>query len=227
MQAFARLRTFRHIDSGRFSTSSLATGPHKSKAHRGRCDPKGEAVSTQSFSVNCAPSVSALTGRDWYAIQTRSRHEKAVSHHLQMRGVDQYLPTVVETHRWSDRRKKIELPLFPGYIFVHLFDSNECRVQVLRTPGVVGFVGAWPQGTPIPDAQIDAIRELIGQNLPWSPHPFLKEGQRIRVRGGSLDGVEGIFLRRNGQESLVISIDAIQRSLCVSIQGYAVQVLPT
>ena len=183
-------------------------------------------MSTQTFSLDCAPSVTEVTSRDWYAVQTRSRHEKTVSHHLHMRGVDQYLPTVIETHRWSDRQKKIELPLFPGYIFVHLVDSNERRVQVLQTPGVVGFVGAWPQGTPIPDEQIDAIRELIAQKLPWSPHPFLKEGQRIRVRGGSLDGMEGIFLRRNGQDSLIISIDAIQRSLCVSIQGYDVQAVP-
>jgi transcription antitermination factor NusG len=161
----------------------------------------------------------------WYAIQTRSRHEKLVAYHLQMRGMSQYLPTIIETHYWSDRRKRIELPLFPGYVFVQLSDSNEHRVQVLRTPGVLRFVGLAPGGTPIPDEQIDSVRTLVEQNVPWVSHPFLKSGQRVRVRGGALDQLEGVFLRRNGQDALIISIDAIQRSLAVSIQGYDLEVL--
>ena len=87
------------------------------------------------------------------------------------------------------------------------------------------LVGSNHGGTPIPAEQIDTIKTLIDRNLPWAPHPFLKSGQRVRVRGGALDGVEGIFVKRIGLETLVISVDAIQRSLCVSIQGYAVDVL--
>lgn len=79
------------------------------------------------------------------------------------------------------------------------------------------------QGTPIPDAQIDAVQTLISQELPWSNHPFLKIGQRVRIRGGALDGVEGIFQARNGDTTLVISIDAIQRSMAVRIEGYDVE----
>lgn len=177
-----------------------------------------------------ATTVSVTTdlnvGFNWYAVHTRSRHEKLVAHQLKMRGVCGYLPTRTEMHRWSDRRKKVEVPLFAGYIFVHLADCNERRVEVLRTPGVVGFVGTPPQGTPIPDEQIEAVRILGNQNLSLAPHPFIKEGQRVRVRGGALDGMEGIFVRGNGHDSLVISIDAIQRSLSVSIQGYDIQVLP-
>jgi len=144
---------------------------------------------------------------------------------LQSRGFDQYLPTVTETHHWSDRKKKVETPLFGGYVFVRLADSNEARVDVLRVPGVVNFVGARPRGTEIPDEQIDAVRRLIDQRLHWEAHPFLKEGQQVRVRGGSLDGIEGIFLRRNGQNSLIISVDAIQKSMLISIQGYDVVAL--
>jgi transcription antitermination factor NusG len=161
----------------------------------------------------------------WYAIQTRSRHEKLAAYHLKMHGVVQYLPTVIETHRWSDRRKKVEVPLFPGYVFVQLMGSNEARVEVLRTPGVVRFVGAAPAGTTIPDEQIESVRTLVTRNIPWVSHPFLKAGQRVRVRGGALDGVEGTFLRRNTGDVLIISIDAIQRSLAVSIQGYDLEVL--
>lgn len=161
----------------------------------------------------------------WFAIQTRSRHEKLVSFLLQARGISQYLPMITEVHRWSDRNQHVEVPLFPGYVFVHLADSKERQVEVLRLPGVVGFVGVHQQGTVIPEEQIEAVRTLVDRNVPWTAHPFLKEGQRVRVRGGSLDGVEGTFLRRNGKESLIISVEVIQRSLAVSIQGYDLQVL--
>lgn len=147
-----------------------------------------------------------------------------VANQLQARGVQQYLPTITEIHRWSDRRKHVELALFPGYVFVRLVGTNERRVQVLRVPGVVRFVG--PElGLAIPDDEIEAVKTLIDRNLPWSSHPFLKAGQRVRVRGGALDGVEGVFLKRNGEDSLIISINAIQRSLAVSVQGYDVETL--
>jgi transcription antitermination factor NusG len=174
---------------------------------------------------DCAELLPATPDVHWFAIHTRSRHEKLVSFLLQARGIDQYLPTVTEVHRWSDRHKKLELPLFPGYVFVRLADSNERRVEVLRVPGVVGFVGLHQQGTAIPEDQIEGVKTLMAQNVPWAAHPFLKEGQRVRIRGGALEGMEGIFLRRNGKESLIISIDVIQRSLAVCIQGYDLQVL--
>ena len=94
---------------------------------------------------------------------------------------------------------------------------------MLRTDGVIKFVGARGLGTPIAETQIDAVRTLIGQRLHWSHHPFLQVGQRVRVRGGSLDGVEGILLSRNDDNTLVVSVDAIQRSLAVRIQGYDVE----
>jgi transcription antitermination factor NusG len=142
-----------------------------------------------------------------------------------LRGIAQYLPTIIEIHRWSDRRKKIELPLFPGYVFVQIIATNEFRVQVLRIPGVVRLVGSEPGGTPIPVDQIESVRTLVDCHLPWTAHPFLKTGQRVRVRGGALDGLEGIFLKRNGADILVISVDAIQRSIAVSLQGYNLEVV--
>lgn len=161
----------------------------------------------------------------WYAAQTRSRHERLVAHQLESRGIAQYLPTITEIHRWSDRRRKIELPLFPGYVFVQIIATNDFRVQVLRIPGVVRLVGSERGGTPIPADQIKSVRTLVDCQLPWTLHPFLKVGQRVRVRGGALDGMEGIFLKRNGLDALVISVDAIQRSLAVSLQGYNLEVV--
>jgi transcription antitermination factor NusG len=156
----------------------------------------------------------------WYAVNTRARHERVVAQRLREQGVTTFLPLVTEVHRWSDRRKSVELPLFGCYVFVKLPSTGEDRLRVLRVDGVFKFVGARGVGTSIAEAQIDAVRTLIGQQIPWSSHPFLQIGQRVRVRGGALDGVEGILLSRNDDNALVVSIDAIQRSLAVRIQGY-------
>ena len=144
--------------------------------------------------------------------------------HLIVRGFSSYLPTIKETHTWSDRRKKVEVPLFPGYVFVRLIAHNEWRVKVLQAPGVVRFVGCTLEGSAIPDDQLESVRTIVERNMPCVSHPFLKVGQRVRVRGGALDGMEGIFLRRNSDDVLIISVDVIQRSMAVSIKGYEIEV---
>jgi transcription antitermination factor NusG len=159
----------------------------------------------------------------WYAVQTRARHEQVIAHRLREQGVTTFLPLITEVHRWSDRRKSVELPLFSCYVFVKLSTTGEQRLRVLRVDGVLKFVGARGRGIPIAETQIESIRTLIGQKIPWSAHPFLQIGQRVRVRGGSLDGVEGILVSRNEDNTLVVSVDAIQRSLAVRIQGYDVE----
>jgi len=142
-----------------------------------------------------------------------------VATQLQASGVNTFLPLITQIHRWSDRNKAVQLPLFPGYAFVRVFPSAEERVKVLGADGVVSFVGVPGEGTPIPDSQIEDIRTLLS-NVRCTSHPFLKVGQRIRVRGGCLDGIEGILVARNGNRDLVISIEPIQRSIAVSIDGY-------
>lgn len=159
----------------------------------------------------------------WYAIHTFPRHEKRVASQLTFKGVDNYLPIVPSLHQWSDRRKKVDLPLFPCYSFVHILPSAEDRVQVLRVPGVIGFLGAGGQGLPIPDKQIEDIRTLLINKIALDPYPFLKIGQRVRIRGGSLDGIEGILARRNGTSRLVISVDSLERSLSLSVEGFEVE----
>ena len=182
------------------------------------------------MSSNYQPSEVSDTGTNggqnvesWYAVQTRARHEKAAAHRLSERGVTTFLPTVTEVHRWNDRKKTVQLPLFSCYLFVKLMPGNEERQRVLRTDSVLGLVGAQGVGTPIPNNQIDAVRTLVTEQLPCHPHPFLKTGQRVRIRGGALDGVEGIFLSRQGERRLVISVDAMQRSLAVQVEGYDVE----
>jgi transcription antitermination factor NusG len=160
---------------------------------------------------------------NWYALQTRSRHEKIVAQRLGERGVTTFLPLITEVHRWSDRKKPVQMPLFHCYVFAKFAPNREERLRVLRVDGVFGLVGGRGEGAPIPDEQIDAVRSLVGGQLPWSVHPFLQIGQRVRIRSGALDGMEGILVSRNGDRSLVISVNAIQRSLAVRVEGYEVE----
>jgi transcription elongation factor/antiterminator RfaH len=163
---------------------------------------------------------------NWYAVQTRARNEKVVCERLQEQGLDTFLPLVTEVRRWSDRKKKVELPLFSCYVFVKLsFSNSDERMRVYRTSGVFRIVSMRGEAVPIPDEQIDALRKVVTQQVAWSAHPFLKIGQRVRIRGGSLEGVEGVLLSRNGDRTLIISVDAIQRSLAVSVEGYDVEAL--
>jgi transcription elongation factor/antiterminator RfaH len=192
------------------------------------CDSEGEAISTDH-------QISQLLGVDtmikpepanWYAVQTRARNEKAVCERLQEQGLATFLPLVTEVRRWSDRKKRVELPLFSCYVFVKLtFSNSDERMRVYRTSGVFRIVSMRGEAVPIPDEQIDALRTVVTQQVPWSAHPFLKIGQRVRIRGGSLEGVEGVLLSRNGDRTLIISVDAIQRSLAVSVEGYDVEAL--
>lgn len=164
--------------------------------------------------------------RNWYAVQTRARNEKVISERLQEQGLTTFLPLVTEVHRWSDRKKKVELPLFSCYVFAKLeAGNNDERMRVYRTGGVFGIVSMRGEAIPIPDEQIEALRTVVTQQIPFSAHPYLKIGQRVRIRGGSLDGVEGVLLSRSGDRTLIISVEAIQRSLAVRVEGYDVEAL--
>lgn len=160
---------------------------------------------------------------NWYALHTRPRHEKLVVQRLQERRVETFLPTVTEVHRWSDRKKKVELPLFSCYVFAKFVPNRTERLNVLRVSGVLGLVGSKGEGSAIPEQQIEAVRTILEGEMSWSSHPFLKIGQRVRIRGGALEGVEGVLVSRAGNQTLVISIDAIQRSLAVRVEGYQVE----
>jgi transcription antitermination factor NusG len=159
----------------------------------------------------------------WYAIQTFPRHEKKIAAELQQRSIECLLPLVSSERQWSDRRVSIDTPLFPGYVFVRIARDQGARVAVLRAPGVRNFVGMRGLGEPIPDGQIENVQAVIAKNVSFSSCPFLNVGQRVRVRGGSLEGIEGIVTAINGDESLVISVDLIQKSLAIRITGFRIE----
>jgi len=168
-----------------------------------------------------------LPGSDarWYAVQTRSRHERVVAAQLRERDVSTFLPMITQIRRWSDRRKLVEFPLFSGYVFVHAAVSPQIRRIVLFSRGVAGFVAMQGEPLPIPDEQIDNVRKILTKNIACASHPFLKVGQRVRIRGGSLEGLEGILVAHNGDRKLVISVHAVERAFSIRLEGYAVEVL--
>jgi transcription antitermination factor NusG len=159
----------------------------------------------------------------WYAVRTRSRHEKVAARELVAQGINVFLPLISSVRQWSDRRTKVEIPLFPGYAFVRVGYLSSERVRVLRATGVVSFVGQNPVATWIPDEQIESIRTILLRGVPVKDHPFLGVGQRVRVKSGSLCGVEGILVGVKGSRTLVISVQPIQRSLCISLDDYEVE----
>jgi transcription termination/antitermination protein NusG len=156
-------------------------------------------------------------------VQTRSRHEKLVAQQLKNQGFTTFLPLSVELREWSDRQKRVEFPLFPGYAFVRFGYEPPERLRVLQTDGVVNFVGTGGHGIPIPDKQIEHVQNLLASKIPFENYPFLKAGQRVRIRGGALNGTEGILVRQDADRMLVISVELIQRSLSIRLQGYEVE----
>ena len=160
----------------------------------------------------------------WYAIRTRSRHEKMVADQLQQQRIESFLPLVKRAHKWSDRTKEVELPLFTGYSFVRMAQCSSDRLRVLKTHGVAGFVGVRGMGIPIPETQIESLKTVLAKQVPFQEYPFLQVGQRVRIRGGALDGVEGI-LAQKGDRTLVISVEPIHRSLSINIDSYRFEVL--
>lgn len=170
-----------------------------------------------------ANPVGELEAPAWFAVQTRPRHEKKVSAELHEKGISCFLPLVSSTRQWSDRSRVVEMPLFPQYVFVRIAQTLQTRVAVLRTNGVTNFVGTRGIGVPIPNEQIERVQTVVARGIPVAPHSFLNVGKRIRIRGGSLDGLQGILTAVHGDQTLVVSVELIQRSIAIRIAGFSVE----
>jgi transcription antitermination factor NusG len=151
----------------------------------------------------------------WYALRTRSRHEKIVREQLANQGIEPLLPTVKRLSRWKDRKKEIEVPLFSGYCFVRF--ASQQKLPVLKTIGVVDIVGSGHSPEAIPDEEIAAIKTLMTSVLPYDPHPYLHEGMQVEVVRGPLQGVRGILLRKEKRHRLVLGVRLIQQAAAVEI----------
>ena len=151
----------------------------------------------------------------WYALRTKSRHEKLVRDQLDKQGIEPLLPTVKRLSQWKDRKKEIEIPLFSGYCFVRFSQQEKAPVQ--KTIGVVEIVGSGTRPEPIPEREIDALRRLMTSVLPYDPHPYLHEGMKVEVVRGPLQGVLGILMRKEKRHRLVIGVHLIQQAAVVEI----------
>jgi len=153
----------------------------------------------------------------WYAVYTVSNHEKSVSAHFQSRQIVSYLPLWRTLRRWNNGCKvEVDLPLFPNYVFVQI--DRRDRGRVLSVPGVIAIVGSSREGTPVPDSEIDMIR--LGLDLrKIEPHPYLTVGERVRIKAGALEGLEGVLIRKKNDLRVVITLDLIMKSVAIEVDG--------
>jgi transcriptional antiterminator NusG len=160
----------------------------------------------------------------WYCIHTRSRHEEVVFQRLGEKRMEVFLPKLEVWSRRKDRRKKIQKALFPGYLFVQDALDGVHRLEILKTPGVVKILGNEKGPVSVPEIQIESIKTILNGKSALSPFPYLREGQFVRVVEGPLKGCEGFLLKiKEGKEKLIISVDLLQRSVAVEIDGASVE----
>jgi transcription antitermination factor NusG len=156
---------------------------------------------------------------DWLILQIQARFERRVSDQLVGQNRQAFVPVARERRRWTDRYQTIELPMFPGYVFVRAVLKAADRVAILQSSGVFGFVTFNGSMARVSDPQIRYLRKIAEQQSTWSPYRFVADGPRVRVRGGHFDGVEGILANDKAGTKLVMSIEPMQRSIAVSIEG--------
>ncbi|GKS58290.1 transcription termination factor NusG domain protein [Nitrospira sp.] len=166
--------------------------------------------------VNNDTVIDANRALAWFAVQTRSRHEKLVRNQLTQHNIEPFLPSFTRVSQWKDRKKKIEFPLFPGYCFAR-FIPRQHRYTVLQCPGVVRIVGSPEMPEIVPDVEIESLRLVLEQSYPHCEHPFLREGMAVEVIRGPLKGARGHLVRHARNCRLVLSVTLIQRAVAVEI----------
>lgn len=156
--------------------------------------------------------------RKWYAVYTKARHEKVVAELLWRKEIESFLPLREVVSKWSDRRKLVHLPLFPGYLFVKV-PMQKRRIDILKVPSVVNILGFNGMPEPIPDNQVDAVKQLVFSRLAMDPHPFLAEGDRVLIKRGPLRGLVGILLEKKSRFKFVLSVELIQQAVACEIDS--------
>ena len=151
----------------------------------------------------------------WYAAYTCAQHEKRVAAELGVREVEHFLPLYSSVRRWKDRRVQLELPLFPGYVFVRL--ALRHRLRVVQIPSVVRLVGFNGLPVALPDEEMEILRSGLCQSLGAEPHPLLRVGRRVLITGGPFEGLEGVLKRKKSKLRVVVTLELIQRSVAVDV----------
>ena len=159
----------------------------------------------------------------WYAAYTSSNHEKRVALQLTQRSIEHFLPLYESVRRWKDRRMKLQLPLFPGYVFVHI--ALQDRLRVLQIPSVVHFVGFSGLPCSLSDEEIETLRYGLGRQPRVEPHPYLRAGRRVLIKRGPFQGLEGFLVRKKGNFRVVLSVELIMRSVAVELDAAEIEVV--
>jgi transcription antitermination factor NusG len=168
---------------------------------------------------------SPIPERRWFAVYTTCRHEKRVARHLEQRQIEHFLPMYRTQHRWKDgSRVMVDLPLFPGYVFVRTDLHN--RVGVLAVPGVVSMIGTASRPAPLPDFEVEALRAGLDPTRA-EPHPLLTVGQRVRIKTGALAGIEGIVVRKKSAFRVVLTLSLLMQSIAIEVEGDDVELADT
>jgi transcription antitermination factor NusG len=158
------------------------------------------------------------TGANWYALHVRSRHEFAAFSELHRKGIESFLPSVTRVSQWKDRKKSVEFPLFPGYLFVHIVPHPEEFLRVVKTRGSVKFVSLLPgHPTPILHEEIDSLKLLVESGETLDVYPYLAPGTRVKVKRGPLAGAEGVLHQRENQHLFLVNIEILGRSVGLRI----------
>ena len=161
----------------------------------------------------------------WFAAYTRARHEKKVAAHLQMKQVEVFLPLYKTTHNWNGRRAVVDLPLFPGYVFVRI--SLQDRLHVLEAPGVTHLVNSGGRPIPLPDGEVEQLRSCLALGLKPEPVAYLRAGDLVRIADGPLAGWKGRVIRCDGETRFVLSVDQIMRSIAVKVDASHLELCAT
>lgn len=158
----------------------------------------------------------------WYAVYTRSRHEKVVEEELQRKSIETFLPLREVLSQWKDRKQRVHIPLFTGYLFVHV-PMQQRRLDIVKVPGVARIIGFDNRAEPIPDEQIQAIQTFLQTTIKYDPYPYVKVGQRVEIRRGALRGMQGILLKKKNKFKFILSVDLIQQSVALEIDASDVE----
>ena len=176
--------------------------------HHTGCSDRLEAFANEGLR-----SESAI--QDWYAVRTRSRHEKVTSLYLERRGFEVFLPLVDRIRQWKDRRVHVQFPLFPGYSFIRCGVKHHRQVKM--AVGVVELVGVAGRPVPVPEEEVEAVRRLVTSILPVDPHPTLEPGMAVEVIRGPLAGVRGVLIRKGPRTRLLVGITLLSQGASVDI----------
>jgi transcription antitermination factor NusG len=160
----------------------------------------------------------------WYAAYTKHQHERHVARQFASKGLESLLPLCQKVHRWQDRAKDVHLPLFPCYVFVRM--NLQRRLDALMARGVFWLVGSGGVASPIPDLEMEQLRTLAASSARVEPHPYLTQGDRVRVRSGPLVGIEGIFVRSRGQCRVILSVPLLMQAAAVEVEVSLLERIP-